>query len=167
MIQISENRFRTVGDECALINADNPSERIHLQFAPQELASSRDAEVATINIIGRNLPIYHFIQGSRTLSLKLDFYTENGNGSDVLEKIRLIESWTFIEQFTKKAPTLFIRLGSNFTDSRWFIMPPIDVKRYDLDENNNLAPRRASVEFKLCQVSEKNLKQSEFRNGIY
>lgn len=167
MIQIGQNRLRTLGDECVLINADNPTEKVHLQFAPQELASSRDAEVATINVIGRNLPIYHFINGSRSLSMKLDIYTETGDCSDVLEKIRLIESWTFLESFTQKAPTLFLRLGANFTDSRWCIMPPIDVKRYDLDANYNLAPRRAVIEFKLCQVSTSNLKRSEYINGVF
>ena len=156
----------TTDGKLLLINANNPSDTLEIQFVPNELNITRGGKVESVEIIGRNLPFYQFVNGERKIELELLFHTDRRDGQDVLTKVNWIESMTFNETFEEGTPSLFVQFGAVLSDSRWIIETPIKVKLMDFDAEKNFAPRRAQVNLTLCQEFDGvDLKRSQFKKS--
>lgn len=151
-----------------LINANDPNDKLEVQFAPQEIETTRVNKTEEVSIVGRNLPFYQGVSGARKIDLTLEFYTEAEDGKDIHQKVAWIESFTFNETFQESRPSLFIVFGENFVGSRFIIEGDVKTTFADFDAQYNFAPRRATVKITLCQeFSGSDLKRSDWRNGNF
>src|SRR5690606_14511421 len=72
-------------------------DRLDIQFVPDEINISRNPTIASIQVIGRNNPIYHYISGETTLNLQLDFHAMHENRQDVINKCRWLEHLAYAD----------------------------------------------------------------------
>ena len=158
--------INTVKGLIKLINASDPSDELELQFVPEKLEFERGLNIDEVSIIGRNLPYYQYISGSRSFSVEIDFHTENEDGLDVLGKVRWLESKTINETFQSGLEGLIIQMGEVFSDKIW-IIKSLSYDLMDFDHLKNLAPQRAKVKLTFCQEEiAQGVKRSNFLSNF-
>jgi len=128
----------------------NTLDRLDIQFVPDKLSIARNPNIATIQVIGRNNPIYHYVSGDTRLTLDLDFHAMEENREDVLNKCRWLEHLAYNDGFDQEPQKVKLVFGDVFRDSVW----TITKVNYDLSNFNKqkgFLPQQAyaSVELSL------------------
>lgn len=76
------------------IDSQIPNDRIEAQFIP-EISFNRTADIDSLKIIGKNLPQFQYTGGKSTISMTLDFLSNDVDRRDALRKVKWLESLTF------------------------------------------------------------------------
>ena len=124
-------------------------EKVEIQYVPPQIAWDRRANDTDVAIVGRNLPKGHHTGGEKVLVLNLDFYSVDASRQDVIEKIMLLESWTYNEEFNTGVEDIKLVFGKLFRLEVW------RVKRVRPNithfTNDKFLPMQATVEVILSQ----------------
>jgi len=132
---------------------------------------------ATVKSMGRNNPFYMFTGSEDTLSFDISWYALDDNRQDVINKCRLLESWTKADGYAAAPPTLWISWGdSDLFSNEYFILKSAPYKpnnfqksyrkgnRKDSDSeiiNLMLYPNTATQTLTFHKVASKNLKHED------
>lgn len=143
-----------------LINYQDPTERLTIQFVPPELTITRNTKIGEVEVIGRNNPLYHYTGGSTKLDFDLEFYAEDDLQEEVIGKCKWIESLGYSQGFQQPPPKVKLVFGNIFRDELWTVANP-SYKLGGFDPNNDYAPLFASVKFSLLLDMPKSLNRSD------
>lgn len=102
----------------------SPYQYLELQNRPTQIDFRGEATWATIKSMGRNLPMYHFTSAEDIYQFNISWYCNDPeNPAEVLNKCRLLESWTKANAYQNAPPTLQIQWGdSNIFSGYYFIL---------------------------------------------
>jgi len=130
--------------------------KLEIQYVPTKLGISRGANWAEIAILGRNNPIYQYTGGSNSLHLTLDFYSEQDNREDVVEKCRLLESWTMNNGFDEPPERIRLTFGRLFKATEIWLIESVDIDYKMFAKDFGSLPKQATVEVSLILDTVKN-----------
>lgn len=109
--------------KCYLVSLQPPNERLEFQFLPQEIKVNRGIKAGQIDVVGRNTPKYHVTGGDKTIQFELDFYAEDEQRLEVMQKLEWLESLTFNngKKSDKGVERVKLVFGDMFKDEVWFL----------------------------------------------
>lgn len=140
------------------------NEKVAIQFVPQELDYSSNPNWEAISAMARNNPLYHYTGGEDTLKFTIDWFAEQENRQDVLERCKKIEALTKNDGFDK--PPHHVKLIWNnlmFSDSTW-IVASAGYRLSMFQAHQNMMPQQAYQEVVLKRVSQLNTGVSQIRS---
>lgn len=105
---------RQYNNQIILINPNtSPYTKIVIQGMPTEVEVSPESNWAAVKSMGRNNPFMFYTGGEDTISFDISWYSVQKDREDVLNKCKLLESWTRANGYKASPPTLFISWGSS------------------------------------------------------
>ena len=104
-----------IKNKVTLINISaSPYIKLELQGLPMEVEFNPETTWSTVKSMGRNNPFYVYTGGEDTLSFEVTWYANDPNGrEDVINKCKLLESWSKADSYTKSPPLIQILWGSS------------------------------------------------------
>lgn len=149
-----------------LIAIDTPDvERLQIQYTPLEISYGRKANVANIAIVGRNEDLHHYVSGSTSMSLSLDFYAIEADKEDAKRKIKWLESMLYSDE-GRPPSRLKVVFGQLFRDEIW-ILTDLSVKYSVFEPASGFLPRYAVADLSFVRDTDFDLSSTKIRNQIY
>lgn len=107
-----------------LNSSANPYQYIELQNRPSNIRVSPETSWAVIRSMGRNVPMYHFTGAEDTIEFNISWYQDSKeHADDVINKCRLLESWSKANGYVSGPPFLQIIMGNDGPfDNQYFIL---------------------------------------------
>lgn len=136
--------------------------RIEIQFVIPELSWNRSASIQTINIVGRNNPLYQYTGGETSMSLQLDFYAQAEDRKDVITKCRYIESLAANNGYKNPPQRIRLVYGKLFRDEMW-VIKSVKYKLSNFDKQYDFMPKQAYVDIDLALDTRNNLTTEDIR----
>lgn len=147
-------------DKCFFIRLSAPYDTLQFQFVPQKMSFKRNIKLAQLEIVGRNLPKYHYTGGEKTLSFSLDFYSHSKD--DIITKIRWLESLTYNDGINgKPAEKISIVFGDLFSDEQRWIITSLEYDLTNFRPLDDFLPVSANVNINLALDNSKDVTKSE------
>lgn len=107
-------KAKTFKNEVIIMNASvSPIMYIVLQNRPQEIEIEPVSYWATVKSMGRNSPFQIYTGSEDTINLDLTWYSKDSHRQDVVNKCRLLESWTKSDGYKSSPPVLNILWGNS------------------------------------------------------
>lgn len=106
-------------------NSVSPYQYIELQNRPTQIDFMGESTWAVIKSMGRNTPMYHYTSAEEVIQMNISWYCNDPNNpGEVINKCRLLESWTKSNGYTNAPPILQIGWGSDgdLFYGRYFIL---------------------------------------------
>lgn len=138
-------------------------DRLEIQYVPEEVATNRVANHGKLAIIGRNNPVYHYTGGSDSMSLELDFYSEQKDREDVMEKCSWLESLAMNDGDSKKQERILLTFGDLFKVNKIWLIKRVVCRYRQFDAKANYLPVQAYVTLDLVLDPESNLKRRDVK----
>lgn len=92
----------------------SPAISLVIQNRPDRLRVEPAATWAAVKSMGRNNPFYFYTGGEDTITFDISWYSVDANHrDDVVNKCRLLESWTRANGYSASPPTLRIQWGNS------------------------------------------------------
>lgn len=154
MASIKNAGFNTTKGKLHII-AEKTLEKLDIQFYPAELSTDYNPNIATIQVVGRNLPRYQLLGGEATLTMQLDFHADESSKQSVTKKCDWLRSLTMVDR-KKGAQRVKIVFGELYKNEMW-IVKSVKVKSSLFDEANGCYPRQAYVDITFGLDMDKNL----------
>ena len=158
------DKFSTTNEQLYLVNVQRPSEKVNIQFYPNELSFDRAIKSNDIDIVGRNNPLSHYTGGATTFTLALDFYAEETNLEDVMRRIKMIESWTYNEVFTEGVNQIKVVWGNLFKAQEVWVIKKCTYRLTQFDKGKGNLPKQAYMDLTLSLDTKNNIKASDIRS---
>lgn len=120
----------------------SPAISIVIQNRPDKIRVEPSSTWATVKSMGRNNPFYFYTGGEDTISFDISWYAvDREHRDDVVNKCRLLESWTRANGYLASPPTLKIQWGnSGLFENDLFILTSA---QYELTHFQNGARMRS------------------------
>lgn len=98
-------------------------EKLEIQFVPEWLEYDPKVELAAIQPIGRNVPIYHYTGAEDSLDFELDWCAYELSRQDVIRKCRWLESISKNDGYVDTIHPVYIIWGDSnlFANTKWVI----------------------------------------------
>lgn len=104
---------RTIHNQIIIINPNtSPYTKIEIQGKPGEIEISPDSNWASVKSMGRNNPFMMYLGGEDTVSFEISWFSTQKDRQDVINKCKLLESWSRADGYTSSPPILYISWGS-------------------------------------------------------
>ena len=106
----------------------SPYEYIVLQNRPTQVDFKGETSWAAIKSMGRNTPIYHYTGAEDTLQFNISWFnTDLDKPEEVINKCRLLESWSKANGYNTAPPVLSIQWGGTtennlFTNHQYILI---------------------------------------------
>lgn len=105
---------RTVNNQIIIINTHTqPYTKVEIQGKPSEVEVVPDSNWATVKSIGRNNPFMIYTGGEDTITIDVSWFSTQKDRKDVINKCKLLESWSRSDGYTASPPVLHISWGSS------------------------------------------------------
>lgn len=105
---------KTVSNQIILINySESPYSKVVIQGMPSEIDITPDTSWATVKSIGRNNPFMMYTGGEDTVSFEISWYSIQKDRTDVINKCKLLESWTRADGYLNSPPIIGISWGNS------------------------------------------------------
>ena len=129
------------------VQTNGRNEALEIQFVPQNIPGQRIADIKDIYVVGRNNPFTHYTGGKETVSLPLEFYSDEEYHDDVKKKIDWLRSLTVKDPITGYHKVK-INFGKLF---RWevFVVKSVKYNYSHFDGNSDFLPLRATCTVEL------------------
>lgn len=145
-------------------SAQKKYERLDIQFLPKEINMPRTANIADIEVIGRNNPLHHFTGGDETISLELDFYCDSGQRDAVIKKIRWLQSVAINDGYFGKASRVVLIWGDLYKgDAKW-VVKSVVPKMSNFSSKFGFLPQQAYVQLTMALDTNYSLTKSQLRS---
>ena len=96
----------------------SPYQYIELQVRPQLVDFKGETSWASIKSMGRNTPMYHYTGAEDTVQFNTSWFrTDPDYPDEVINKCRVLESWSKSDGYKSSPPILLIQWGGLSTDS--------------------------------------------------
>jgi hypothetical protein len=90
----------------------SPYEYIEIQNRPDKVEYRGETSWASIKSMGRNTPMYHYTGAEDIIQINVSWYCDDkDNPKEVINKCRLLETWTKSDGYVKAPPVLRIQWG--------------------------------------------------------
>jgi len=138
---------RSITNHVIIINPHTkPITKLILQ-AFSNIEVTPESTWAVVKSMGRNNPFYMFTGSEDTLSLEISWYSMDDNREDVINKCRLLESWTKSDGYTSSPPTLWISWGnSGMFEGDSFILKSAPYKPSNFQNSYRKGERKSTNE---------------------
>lgn len=112
---MNKELFEAIKNEIVIANLGaSPAVSLVIQNRPNELKVDPTSTWAAVKSMGRNNPFYFYTGGEDTISFEISWYTmDPTNRDDVVNKCRLLESWTRANGYSAGPPVLKIQWGGS------------------------------------------------------
>lgn len=115
---------KSVNNQIIILNINTqPYTKVEIQGKPFEVDVSPDSNWATVKSMGRNNPFMMYTGGEDTISFDISWFSVQSDRKDVINKCRLLESWTRADGYKASPPLLNISWGSaNLFKDQTFVL---------------------------------------------
>lgn len=127
---------KTINNQIIIINPNtSPYTKVVIQGMPHELEVTPDSNWATVKSAGRNNPFMIYTGGEDTISFDISWFSIQEDRKDVINKCRLLESWTRADGYNSSPPVLLLSWGNAniFKDDKFVLVSA----RYNLTNFQN------------------------------
>lgn len=131
-----------------LIGVDT-GQQLSIQFVPKDLEFTRTVNMQTIQIIGRNNPLYQYTGGEDELSIELDFYSLLSNREDVYKRVNWLRKNTMNNGFNSPPENLRLVFGKLFRKQDVWGIKSLSYKFSNFNKPNGYLPQQAYVNITL------------------
>ena len=135
--------FSTTEGLCFIVDVEDLSQ-VEIQFVPAEFTTPRSANLNSVNIVGRNHDKLFYTGGRDTLSMPLEFYSDDANTKDVIEKVEWLRSLMMNDGFNGAHRQVKIVFGELFPYHIWAISRITPILSH-FNSQNGFLPLRANV----------------------
>lgn len=105
---------RQYNNQIIIINPNtSPYTKLIIQGMPSEVEVNPESNWAVVKSMGRNNPFMFYTGGEDSISFDISWYSVQSDREDVLNKCKLLESWTRADGYKASPPTLLISWGSS------------------------------------------------------
>jgi hypothetical protein len=139
-------------------------ERLEVQFVPDTLTIARNANYADIAVVGRNVPQMHYVGGTETITLKLDFFASQENRKDVKNKCNWLKSLAYRDA-TKPPEKVKLVFGELFSDNVW-VVKSVNISYSLFNKSYGFLPQQAYVDITLALNPRQDITASKVRQGV-
>lgn len=154
----------TTNCELYIVELAEPFSEMEIQFVPPTIGTSRDARLQNVAIVGRNDDLVHYIGGSETLNLELEFYADEKIKELVYDKVNWLKSLTMNDSNRSKIRNVKLVFGDLFKYQVW-IVKSVKPTFSNFSQKDNWLPLRAKVQLSLQLDTQKNRYIKDARNG--
>lgn len=158
-------RFNTTQEKIYIVETRSPFDRVEFQFMPVGMKVNRSAKFAAISPVGRNNDLYQYVGGNNTVQFEIDFFSDDENRKDVIQKCNFLQSLAMKDGGFGPAPKVNIVMGEIFRGMTW-IVNRVNVSYDNYDPNYNFMPVRAKVKVQMTLDTNRNLTVRDVRNQI-
>lgn len=137
-------------------------DRLDIQFVPENLTINRNPNIASIQVVGRNNPIYHYISGDTNMNLELDFHSADENREDVLKKCKWLEHLAYNDGYAKEPQRVKLVFGDIFKDELW-VIKKVSYVLSQFNKQKGFLPQQAIVSIELGLDPTNNLGWEDVR----
>lgn len=158
-------QFGTTDHKCHIVELEERNgvrEKLEIQFIPAGISGSRIANLQEVVIVGRNDPLLHYTSGKETLTLPLEFYSDNERHDDVKKKVDWLRSLTINNGAIGGYRNIKIIFGDLFKWEIWAVSN-VNYNYTHLDGQSGFLPLRATVNLSLKLDTPENLEIDDFR----
>lgn len=148
--------FNSTNSELFIVELAEPFERLEIQFVPDEISTPRRADLARLQVVGRNNKLLHYTGGEQTFPLTLEFYSDEANRQDVIQKVEWLVSLTMNDGYQAAQRKVKVLFGDLFPYHIWTV-ESVTPKYSHFDNKNGWLPMRAVVDLNLVMDPETNL----------
>lgn len=123
--RVRASQQQRVQQNIILVNAQaSPYQAIILQNRPNELSVNTQSNWVSVKSMGRNDPFMMYTGAETSIQLELSWYADDSqNLEEVVNKCRLLESWTKANGYTQAPPVINILWGtSGLFDNQAFVL---------------------------------------------
>lgn len=156
-------KFNSTRSQLYIVELSPPFERRMIQFVPDSISVPRKANMQDTTIVGRNNEIMQYITGSETLSLNLDFYSDDDERKDVISTINWFKSLTYNDGAPGKFRNVRIVFGDLFKNDVW-VLTGVDPDFSIFDSEKGWLPVMAKVKLDFKLDPKKNLTLNDIRS---
>lgn len=112
---MNQELLEAIKNEIVIANIGvSPAVSLVIQNRPNELRIEPTSTWAAVKSMGRNNPFYFYTGGEDTISFDISWYSvDKENLDDVVNKCRLLESWTRSNGYSAGPPVLNIQWGAS------------------------------------------------------
>lgn len=132
------NTKTSIKNEIIIFNrSTNPYTKLVIQGVPNSVEVNPETSWATVKSAGRNNPFYIYTGSEDSVSFEVNWYIldDKKGRIDVIEKCKLLESWTKADGYKASPPALQISWGSSgIYDDDLFILTSA---KYTLSQHQN------------------------------
>jgi hypothetical protein len=154
--EYSVTKTRTTNDELYFVIIRAGKHDTHkFQFVPSTINYRRKASYANVDVIMRNIPKPHYTGGDASMSFQLDYFAEQEDRSDVVNRVRELEAATYADGFNSPPAIVKVVWGKMFREELW-VITDFNAKYSDFRPMNGFLPQQAYVDLTLQLISETN-----------
>ena len=111
---LKKETVSTIKNKIVILNSSvSPYIAITIQGMPNELEINPEPTWATVKSMGRNNPFYMYTGSEDTISFDISWFAVDKNREDVINKCRLLESWSKANGYNTSPPNLDILWGNS------------------------------------------------------
>lgn len=161
-------------NEIIIVNSSvSPIVYLTLQNRPSEIEVEPNSYWTSVKSMGRNSPFQVYTGSEDTISLDISWFSKDNGRQDVINKCRLLESWTKSDGYNSAPPVLEILWGNSdlFTGSE-FVLTAASYKLMNFQDgvrnsydgsviDLKLYPNTATQKLVFKRVSSKNLEYED------
>lgn len=154
----------TTNGQLYIVELAEPFERMEIQFVPNEVQTPVMPDIQRVNIVGRNNKRMYLTGREETLSMDLDFYSDDERRRDVIQKIEWLKSLTMNDGYEAGIRKVKIIWGDLFPYQVWTV-DRVSPRMSHFDDQNGWLPMRASVNINFVLDPETNLLIKDVRRN--
>lgn len=157
--QLKERTIKQFNNEILIINRNvSPAVTLVLQNRPNDIDINPQSDWSRVKSMGRNNPFMMYTGGEDTISFEISWYAiDQVNRDDVINKCKLLESWSRANGYLASPPTLEILWGSSgLFDNQLFILESAPYKLSNF-QNSERVPKY-QIEGNPDTISQRDLK---------
>lgn len=127
-------------------------ERLVFQSIPTSIKYNPESNFQAVASAGRNNPKYQYIGSEDILSFNLSWYAEVDAKTDVIQKLKWLESLTKNNGYDEKPHLVQFSFGDMYRDSKWLVTAaPYEISLFD--RVDGMFPKLATSELTLKRVT--------------
>lgn len=155
-------RSKTTEGRLWIIPEKEIEKKIEIQFTLPEISISRTSNIQTIQIVGRNNPLYQYTSGETSFPLTLDFYAQNADRRDVITTCRFLESLSANNGYKNPPQRIRLVYGALFRDEMW-VIKSVKYRLSNFDKEYGYLPKQAYVDMDLVLDTQENATWDDIR----
>jgi len=139
-------------------------ERLFFQNIPTDLKYSPESNWVAVAMPGRNNAVYQFTGGEDILAFTLSWYSDETGKTDVIRKVKWLESLTRNDGYDNKPHPVQCIWGNLFRDAKWVLTSAGPINFSNFDREVGMWPKLATQEIILKRITDQNRSRDQILN---
>lgn len=155
-----KSQSSTTDKRLCFVLVTEPDKRLYIQFIPTNVSIQRNSSTQTVQIVGRNNPLYQYTAGEKLLSMTLDFYSEEEEREDVIKRCHWLEGLTYNDGYDKPPERVRLVWGDLYQDEIWTVKS-VNYSLSNFHKGWGFLPQQAYVDITLALDVDKDVVKSD------